>query len=76
MANETTHPTDKVLKLIGGLYGKGKTREDWVVGIEGSEKRNLMIHSFFKEVAISFIGKFRMWEEVEISNTWYSREVS
>ena len=40
MANETTHPTDKVLKLIGGLYGKVKTREDWVVGIGGSEKKS------------------------------------
>ena len=76
MANATTHPTDRVLKMIGGLYGKGKRRENWVVGIWGSKKRNLKIHSVIMEVAISFIEKFRMWEEVEISNCWYTREVS
>ena len=38
MAKATTHPTDKVLKMIGGLYGKGKGRKDWVDGIEGSKK--------------------------------------
>ena len=38
MANTTTHPTDKVLKMIGGLYGKGKRREDCVGSIGGPEK--------------------------------------
>ena len=36
--NATAHPTDKVLKMIGGLYGNGKSREDWVGSIGGSEK--------------------------------------
>ena len=38
MANATTYPTDKVLKIIGGDYGKGKRRDDWVGGIGGSKK--------------------------------------
>ena len=38
MANAITHPTDKVLKMNGGLYGKRKKREDWVDGIGGLEK--------------------------------------
>ena len=38
MANATTRPNDKVLKMIGGPYGKGKRREDRVGGIGGSKK--------------------------------------
>ena len=37
-AKATTHPTDKALKMIGGLYGKRKRREDWVGGIGKSKK--------------------------------------
>ena len=51
MANATTHPTDKVLKMIVGLYGKRKRSEDWVVGIGASKKRNLIIHRVITEVA-------------------------
>ena len=76
MSNETNQPNDKELKMIGGLYGNGKRREDWVGEIGGSEKRNIKIHSVIIEVAIRFIEKFRMWEGVEIMNCWYSREVS
>ena len=56
MANATTHPADRVLKMIAGLYGKGKRREDWV----GVKKGNLNIHGVIKEVAISFVGEFRV----------------
>ena len=49
MANATTHPTDKVLKLIGRLYGKGKRRENWVGGIGGSKKEiSRYIESLYK----------------------------
>ena len=65
MANATTHPTDKVLKMIGGLYGKWKGREDWAGGIGGRvKKRTLYIYSVILQVATSLIKKFRMWEEV------------
>ena len=37
MANATTRPSDRVLKMIGDLYGKGKRRDDWVGGIGGSK---------------------------------------
>ena len=37
MGNATTHTTDKVLRRIGGLYGKGKRREDWVGSIRVSD---------------------------------------
>ena len=60
MANATTQPHEKVLKIIGGLYGKVKRTEDWVGSIGGSEKNS--------QVAISLIEKFRMWEEVWVSN--------
>ena len=38
MADATTHPTDKVLIMIGGHYERGKYREDWVGGIGGSKR--------------------------------------
>ena len=38
MANATTHPTDKLLKMIGGLYEKGKRKKDWLGGFGGSKK--------------------------------------
>ena len=76
MANATTQPTDKVLKIIGGDYGKGKRREDSVGGIGGSKKRNLKIHSVTIEVAISSIETFPLWEEARVSNCWYSREAN
>ena len=34
----TTHPKDKVLKMIGVLYEEGKRREDWVGSIGESDK--------------------------------------
>ena len=74
MANATTHLTDKVLKMIGGLYGKGK-RED-CVGRMGGSKRNLKIQSVITEIAISFSEKFLVREEVSASNCWYSGEFS
>ena len=43
MANATTHPNDKVLKMIGGLYGKRKRREDWVGTIGGVKKEEILI---------------------------------
>ena len=57
MANATTHPTDKVLQMIGGLYGKGKRRKDWLGSI-GGQKKNLEINSVIIQVAISFIENF------------------
>ena len=39
MANATTHPSDKVLKMIEGLYGNGKKRKDWVERIGGSKEK-------------------------------------
>ena len=39
MASATTHPNENVLKMIGGHYGKGKRKEDWVGSIEGQKKK-------------------------------------
>ena len=38
MANAKTQPTDKVLKMSGGLYVKRRRQEDWVGGIGGLKK--------------------------------------
>ena len=75
MANATTQPIDKVLKVIGGSYGEGETKEDSVGGIGGSKNGSLNRECHYK-VALCFIENFRVREEVEISNCWYSREVS
>ena len=40
MANATTHPTENVLKTIGGHYGEGKRKEDWVGGLGGQKKKS------------------------------------
>ena len=69
MANAITHPTDKMLKTIWGLYEKGKRSEDWMVGF-GLSKKEI---SRYIEVAISLIEKFRMWKEVRVLNCCYRR---
>ena len=58
--------------MIGGLYGKGKSREEWEGSI-GGQKRNLYINSVIMQVAVSLIEKFRMWKELRVSNCWYGR---
>ena len=37
MADTTTHPTDKVLKMIGGLYGKRKEEKAGYVVLGGQK---------------------------------------
>ena len=76
MANATTHPTDKVLKMFGGLYGEEKRGEDLVSGFGGVREGNLEIYSVIIQVAIRFIKEYRMWKEVRVSNCWYGRELS
>ena len=75
MANATAHPTDKVLRMIRGLYGKGKRREDWV-GCIGGSKRDLKIQCVITEVAISFRENFLVREEIRASNSRYSGKIS
>ena len=62
--------------MIGGLYGKGKSREDWVGAIGGVKERNFKVHRVIVKVAISFFENFRMREEIRVPNCWYCREVS
>ena len=40
MAKATNLPTNKILEMIGGLYGKGKRREDWVGDIGASKRKS------------------------------------
>ena len=75
MSYATTHPTDKVLKMIGRLCGKGKKEKTEHV-VLGGQKRNLYLNSVIMHVAISLIEKFRKWKEVRVSNCWYGRVFS
>ena len=57
MADATTHPTEKELKMVGVFYGKGKRKKRVRRWYWGVKKRILEINNVIIQVAISFIEK-------------------